>query len=94
MAGSMAAAVQRDLDLLAARDEGLAESALAQLALAMAAEIDNPENSATSKSMCAARLADALDRLRALAPPKPTQDRLDEVKEKREQRRRRRSAEA
>lgn len=93
--GSMVEAVQRDLDQIAERDEDLASSALAHLALAMAGEIDDQGNSATSKSMCAARLSDALERLRELAPPKEKVDRLDEVKQKREQRRgRRRSAEA
>lgn len=93
MAGAMVEAVQADLDRLAERSPGLAEGALAHLALAMAGEIDDPMNSATSKSMCAGRLSDVLDRLRDLAPPEQAADRLDEVKHKREQRRRR-SAEA
>lgn len=86
--GAMVAAVRRDLAMLAERDPALADGALAQLALAMAAEIDDPDNTATAKSMCAARLSDALDRLRDLAPPAVEHDRLDEVSQRREQRRR------
>lgn len=76
-------AVDRDLALL---PDELAQSGLAASARALARELDRP-NSATSKSMCARALHDALDRLRDLAPPRKTHDRLDEVNEKREQRR-------
>jgi hypothetical protein len=77
-------AVDRDLERLP-RD--LAESGLAASARALARELDRP-NSATSKSMCARALHDALDRLRELAPPERKADRIDEVNRKREERRR------
>lgn len=49
---------------------GLERSGLALTALALADELDDDRNSATSKSMCAKALQDILDRLRELAPPK------------------------
>jgi hypothetical protein len=51
--------------------------ALAASALSLARELDDPRNSATSKSMCAKTLLEILDRLRALhrAP-----DELDELR--------------
>jgi hypothetical protein len=55
---------ERELERL-----GVAGSALAAVALAMAEQIDGP-GSATSKSMCAKVLADVLRELRALAPPR------------------------
>lgn len=76
-------AVERDLTGIASRCPGLESSALAALALALAAEIDNIDNSATSKSMCAARLVEALDRLRELAPETNEGDQLDEITERR-----------
>ena len=81
---SVAAAVERDLARLPAV---LAGSALAASALAMAREIDDPGNSATSKSMCQARLADALKELRALAPPEESHDRIDGIADELAQRR-------
>lgn len=82
---SVQAAVQQELDAIAKRDKALAESALAALALAMAREIDNARNSATSKAMCAGRLHDAMDRLRELAPPKAERTRLDELRDRKRQ---------
>jgi pyruvate/2-oxoglutarate dehydrogenase complex dihydrolipoamide acyltransferase (E2) component len=69
------AAVKRDLADMGA----VGRSALAASALALARELDNPENSATSKSMCAKALIETMDRLRAQAPPKKENDRLDEL---------------
>ena len=54
----------------------LAGSVEAATARAMAVELDNP-NSATSKSMCARAMLDAIDRLRALAPAVEEDDALD-----------------
>jgi hypothetical protein len=79
--------VLRDLEYLGQCDERLAESALAATALAMAREVEHPFNSATSKSMCAAKLMEATRELRELCPPVPQRDRLDEVNERRERRR-------
>jgi hypothetical protein len=72
-------------DLKALPDE-LAGSALAATARQLAREMDG-DNSATSKSMCAARLMEALDRLRALAPAKKEADRVDELSDRRAKRR-------
>lgn len=71
-------AVERDLAKIRRRSEELADSALAATALAMAAEID-ADNSATSKSMCAARLTETMDRLRELAPAEQEGDYLDDL---------------
>ena len=77
--GSVVEAVRRDLAELALRDPRLAQSALAASALALAAQLDDPGNSATSKSMCARALAETFDRLRALAPPVVEEDGIDEL---------------
>lgn len=75
--GDVEAAVRRDLDGLAERDPELAQSGLAASAIALARMIDNPKNSATSRSMCARALREALDRLLELAPVPETNDRID-----------------
>lgn len=85
--GAVVEAVRRDLDVIAERAPGLAQSALAATALALAREIDTPGNSATSKSMCARSLLDTLDELRELAPPPEMKDSLDELSARREARR-------
>lgn len=76
-------AVRRDLEGMG----DLAHGALAASALALAAEMDDPENSATSKSMCARALHDALEQLRELAPPKRETDDVDDLEAKRAKRR-------
>lgn len=82
-------AVERDIEAIRQRDSDLADSALAAAALSMAYELINPFNSATSKSMCVARLMEAMAELRELVPPAETADRLDEVAKRRDQRRHR-----
>lgn len=72
-------AVERDLERLRRRDGDLADSALAQSAVVMAFEIENPYNSATSKSYCQARLAETLRELRELAPPEAKKDALTRI---------------
>ena len=86
---SVVEAVGRDLERMG--DE-VSESALAATALALAAELDDADNSATSKSMCARALNETMAVLRELAPPKAERDRIDEVTRKREARRRSASA--
>ena len=80
---SVVEGVRRDLASITAPAPALAESALAMAALALAAEIDNPGNSATSKSMCAKELRDILTALRALAPAKHEQDGVDDLSQRR-----------
>jgi hypothetical protein len=82
-------AVKRDLKAFPA---DLARSTLAESALALARELDSPENSATSKSMCARALLDTMNRLRELAPPPEQKDRLDDLSARRQQRKRRAAA--
>lgn len=77
--GDVEKAVRSDLAEIALRDERLAGSALAASAVALAREIDDPGNSATSKSMCAKALLETLDRLRSLAPQEEANDKLDEL---------------
>ena len=77
------AAVERDLALIRKLSPELADSALAASALAMAREIDTPHNSATSKSMCAKALLDALALIRDLSPPTEEGDTLDELASRR-----------
>ena len=76
-------AVRRDLEAIGRRDSELAESALAATALSLAASLDDPSNSATSKSMCSKSLLDILDRMRELAPPAEENDDLDELQARR-----------
>lgn len=78
-------AVEGDVAKLPAH---LAASALAQTAIALAYELQDPYNSATSKSMCAAKLMDAMATLRELAPPADEKDEIDDLKALREERRR------
>ncbi len=83
---SVVEAVQRDLKGIARRDKGLAESSLAASALALAAELDNAGNSATSKSMCAKSLLDVMNRLRELTPEEAGVDAVDDLAAKRAKR--------
>jgi hypothetical protein len=73
-------------DLARLPDE-LAGSGLAMSAVVMARILDDPEGSFTSKSMCQARLQDALDRLRELAPVEEARDGIDDLTQRRAQRR-------
>lgn len=84
---SVREAVQRDLDAIAERDSALAESGLAMSALALAAELDDFEVSATAKAACARALAEALGTLRELVPPAAEADALDELASRRADRR-------
>jgi hypothetical protein len=79
-------AVERDIAEISRLDQGLAESGLAATAVALAYEIENPYNSATSKSMCARALTDALAELRALAPAEEEKDGLDDLTKRRQAR--------
>jgi hypothetical protein len=81
---SVEAAVEREVKGLGK----FRDSALAATALALAAEIDDPDNSATSKSMCAKALNETMAALHALAPAKREPDGIDEVTSRRVQRRR------
>lgn len=87
-------AVKRDLALIAKRDKALAESSLAASALVLARALDNPRNSATSKSMCSRSLIETMDRLLELAPPAEEKDKLDELSSRRAARRERKTAAA
>lgn len=78
---SVVAAVQRDLDALGG---SVAESAEAVLALALAQRIDDAKNSATSVSMNAGKLLDAMQRLRELAKLAPAESPLDEIRARRD----------
>jgi hypothetical protein len=80
---SVVEAVSRDLEQMGPLGSG----ALAASALALAAELDDPDNSATSKSMCAKALLDLMNRLRDLAPPQRERDAIDDLAERRARRR-------
>jgi hypothetical protein len=64
-----------------------ADDPLAASALALAAEIDDAGNSATSKSMVAKELRETLAYLRAMSPAKKEADDVDEIAAAREKRR-------
>lgn len=78
---SLVAAVEREIGRL---PSDLADSAVAATALAMAERIDGRQG---SPSECGKVLLQALETLRALAPPKQEMDELDELRERRKQRR-------
>jgi hypothetical protein len=80
-------ATRADIALIAATDPRLAASGLAATALALSRELDAPSNSATSKSMCAKALMDALGRLRELAPPQKEETPLERARRERAERR-------
>lgn len=78
-AGPVEKAVRSDLKRIEKLDPELARGGLAASVVALAQEIDNADNSATSKSMCARALREALDRLLELAPPQENDDRIDDL---------------
>lgn len=82
--GVVVAAVRRDL---ASLTPGLADSALAAVALAMGVEVDDRGNPGSTKASCAKALTDALRELRALVPVGEEGDRLDDLAARRDQRR-------
>lgn len=88
---SVLESVERDLAEIAERDAKLAESGLAALAKQLAREMDE-NNSATSKSMCAKALMEALEKLRELSPAEKADDRVDELAGRRAERRARSAA--
>lgn len=73
-------------DVQALGDLPAGSAAIVASAFALARELDD-KNSATSKSMCARALREAMDRLRELAPPKQRIDALDELSTRRSTRR-------
>lgn len=83
---SVAAAVTDELKLMADRAPEIRGTALAALAVALAREVDDPDNSATSKSLCAGRLIDAVDRLRQMVPAEVQADGLDDLAARRDRR--------
>ena len=83
----LADAVLNERERLRSSAPDLADGALAAMASAMALEVEHPFNSATSKSMCAGKLQDALRELRELAPPQEEADGIDDIAEQRAKRR-------
>lgn len=81
---TVAEAVEKDVAALGTLPAGC--EAIVASAYALARELDE-KNSATSKSMCARALREAMDRLRELAPPKQRADALDELSTRRTKRR-------
>lgn len=80
---SVLTAVRKDIEGLG---ELAAGSTLAETALALARELDEPKNSATSKSMCAKAMIDVLRELRHVAPVKREADGVDDLRARRRQR--------
>ena len=89
---SVLESVESDIAEIAKRDKALADSGLAALAKQLAKELDSTGNSATSKSMCAKALMEALEKLRQLAPAESANDRVDELAGRRAKRRARSAA--
>jgi hypothetical protein len=85
--GPVALAAQQDLDRLAVEGAQLPSAALAATALCMAAQLDDPRTSATSKSMCAARLVECLETIASLTPERTSDDSIDDLATRRAARR-------
>jgi hypothetical protein len=81
--GSVVEALERDLAAVRKRAPAVADSTLAAAAMVLARELDDADNSATSKSMCARALAEALDTLQAAAPDTEETSKLDELNARR-----------
>jgi hypothetical protein len=82
-------ALKNCVDTLAAFFEArpeLTETPEAAAAMAAAIELDDPTNSATSKSMMVGRFLDALELLRAMSPDAPEESELDRIRQRREER--------
>jgi uncharacterized membrane protein len=77
---SVADATRRDLVRLGGEAE---ECSLAAVALALAAELDDQENSATSKSMIAREYRETMAVLRAMVPPKLEEDEVERARKRR-----------
>lgn len=88
---SVEAAVREDVAALGELPAG--SRAIVASALALARELDDT-NSATSKSMCARALHEAMDRLLELAPPAKAADKLDDLTARRAKRQSRVKAKA
>lgn len=86
MSVSVVEATERDLAAIRRADPSLADSGLAALALALAARVDDPGNSATSVSMCGKTLADVLATLRGLVPEEVGVDGVDDLAARRDRR--------
>jgi hypothetical protein len=71
---------------LKALPDALAGSGLAASALALAAELDSGETSATAKAACSRSLVQVMRELRVLAPTGEEADELDELTARREAR--------
>lgn len=76
-------AVERDLAGIRERDADVADSATAAAAMRMAIELEHPYNSATSKSMCAKAMIEAMRELRDLVPPVEKKGELHAIKDAR-----------
>lgn len=87
-------AVERQMASLRERAPDLADSALAAAALRLAYELEDPANSATSKSMCAKELRETMRVLRELAPPEVKKDGIDRVADQLAERRQQRDRDA
>lgn len=73
---SVVSALERELEGYELRLPGISGSALAASALELAAQMDDPTNSSTSKSMCGRELREHLRDLRDELPPVQAKDGL------------------
>lgn len=66
---TVSAALQRDLDEIAAVNPSLATGTLAASAMSLARTMDEPSTSASGRSQCARALREIMDRLHDAAAP-------------------------
>lgn len=90
MAGRRKGAAERavfgELKAMDSRLAGASASAAAAVALELARQLDDPGNSATSKSMCSGSLLAAMESLRAVLPPEVAGDDIDDLAARRVER--------
>lgn len=84
---SVESALDRELDLVRRRAASVADSTVAELARCMARTLDDDDVPAAARVSAARVLADALDKLRELAPPIPDGDGVDDIARRRAKRR-------
>jgi hypothetical protein len=72
--------------VVSALRSGNFQAVLEATAQALAVELDDAGNSATSKSMCAKSMIDVVRELRAVAPSQEAKDDLDDLAARREKR--------
>lgn len=79
-------AIEREIESWRGASPKLADSTYAATAVALAYEVENPWNSATSKAYCAKELRETMTLLRAMLPADEKKDGIDDLERRRAER--------